>query len=315
MRSLQENVLLSLLRTSLGPEVVALMEDPRVTDLVINPDERVFVKRRGESWVSAGFTRPAAQTRTAVMTTGTLARVVVDESRPYLATQVPQFGWRMQAVLAPVVRNTTIVLRKPAPIVYSLASYLEQGRVGARAFEALRQAVLHGKNIVVAGATGSGKTTVLNALTDQVAQLCPTHRVLILEDTEEIQCSVPNVTQMLVREPQTMAHAVKQTMRMIPTRIVVGELRAGPETAALLTAWNTGHDGGLTSVHAGSARRALFQLEDYAATVPGAGLRRAQIAAVVQVVVFVADQRIEEVLRVHEELDATGGYQLEEVRE
>jgi Flp pilus assembly CpaF family ATPase len=308
----QRETLMALFRQSLGHQVVALMDDERVTDVVINPDERVFVKRGGQ-WEDAGFTRPAAQTHTAVVTAGTLKRVVVDEERPYLGVRVPGFGWRMQAVVEPVVVNSTIVLRRPASEIFTLEQYFEDGRVSARQLQAICEAIDTGKNVVVVGATGSGKTTFLNACGDRIRKTCPTDRVLLLEDTEELQCNVANCTTMLIRPPHTMAEAVRETLRMIPTRIIIGELRGGAETAALLRAWSTGHGGGMTSLHAGSARGALLQLEDYVADVPGAGLRRTQIAKVVNLIVYAENYCVEQVLRVHGELDEANNFLCEEI--
>jgi type IV secretion system protein VirB11 len=126
--------------------------------------------------------------------------------------------------------------------------------------EQLEIAIRDRKNILVAGGTGSGKTTLANALIAEIVQAHPEHRLVIIEDTAEIQCSAENAVLLHATDNVDMLRLLKATMRLRPDRILVGEVR-GPEALALLKAWNTGHPGGVATVHANSAAAGLIRME------------------------------------------------------
>jgi type IV secretion system protein VirB11 len=198
-----------------------------------------------------------------------------------------------------VVRAPSFAIRKRALRIMNLARYVVDGILTEDQAEFLQQAVRERQNIVVVGGTSTGKTTLANALLDEIAET--RDRVLILEDTVELQCRSDDHVGMRT-EPgiSTMADLVRATLRLRPDRIVVGEVR-GAEALDLLKAWGTGHPGGIATVHAGSAAGALTRLEqlvqEVSMTVP-----RALIAETVNVIVFIAGRgrarRVREIARV-----------------
>jgi type IV secretion system protein VirB11 len=195
-------------------------------------------------------------------------------------------------------------------IAAALADYVEDGIMGAEVARLLSLAVLERRNILVAGGTSSGKTTLANAL---LAELAPRdERVILIEDTRELQCAAPARVALRTRPGVvTMADLVRSTLRMRPDRIIVGEVRGG-EALDMLKAWNTGHPGGIATVHANSARSALYRLEqliqESVVTVP-----RRLIAEAIELVVFIEGRgtarRIAAVQWV-EGLDGSGDYAL-----
>jgi type IV secretion system protein TrbB len=236
-------------------------------------------------------------------------RTEVHAGAPILSAELPETGERFLGVLPPVVRAPSFAIRKRALRIMTLAHYVADGVMTEDQAAFLRRAVRERQNIVIAGGTSTGKTTLANALLDDIAET--RDRVLILEDTVELQCRSDDHVGMRT-EPgvSTMADLVRATLRLRPDRIVVGEVR-GSEALDLLKAWGTGHPGGIATVHAGSAHGALTRLEqlvqEVSVTVP-----RALIAEAVNVIVFIAGRgrarRVREIARVigHD----SHGYQL-----
>jgi Flp pilus assembly CpaF family ATPase len=209
-------------------------------------------------------------------------------------------------LIPPVVRHPVFAIRQRPHCVFTLNEYeidgiltdksdalnlqrrrdyfLESVR-GKRHLEVIRAAIEQRKNILVAGSTGSGKTTFINAVLDELAWISPNDRVLIIEDTPELQCNVKNAVALLAVGRVSMLDCLRACMRLKPTRIVVGEVR-GAEALSMLKAWNTGHPGGAASVHANDAHGALIRLESLVAEATAAPQQQL-IAEAVNVVVFV----------------------------
>ncbi|OYX47011.1 MAG: P-type conjugative transfer ATPase TrbB, partial [Alphaproteobacteria bacterium 32-64-14] len=210
----------------------------------------------------------------------------------------PPRGERFEGVLPPVSRAPCFAIRKPASRVFTLDDYQASGVITPEQAATLRAAIRDHANIMVAGGTGSGKTTLANALLHEIAQLG--ERVVILEDTRELQCAAEDVVALRTQPGSvSLSDLVRSTLRLRPDRIVVGEVR-GPEALDLLKAWNTGHPGGIATLHANSASAALSRLEqltmEVCETPP-----RALIAEAIDLIVFVerggpAGRRIPEIL-------------------
>jgi len=199
-------------------------------------------------------------------------------------------------------------LRKPAAKIYTLLDYVSDGLMPADTARMLSLAVVDRKNILIAGGTSSGKTTLANALLAEMAHL--DERVLIIEDTRELQCAASDVVALRTRPGIVgMADLVRSTLRLRPDRIIVGEVR-GAEALDMLKAWNTGHPGGIATVHANSALSALYRLEqlvqETVVTVP-----RRLIAEAIDMIVFISGRglarRVETIARVAG-IDPDGGY-------
>src|SRR3984893_4582166 len=241
-----------------GPLVSSCLQDHGTEDILLNPDGQLWVKRTHEDFRVVGK-MPSAQALSAF---GTIAAI--------RETELPTDGSRFEGLIPPVVRYPVFAIRQRPHCVFTLNEYeidgiltdksdalnlqrrrdyfLESVR-GKRHLEVIRAAIEQRKNILVAGSTGSGKTTFINAVLDELAWISPNHRVLIIEDTPELQCNVKNSVALLAVGRVSMLDCLRACMRLKPTRIVVGEVR-GAEALSMLKAWNTGHPGGAASVHA-----------------------------------------------------------------
>jgi type IV secretion system protein VirB11 len=194
---------------------------------------------------------------------------------------LPETGERFEGLLPPVVAAPTFAIRKPAVAVFTLNDYVAAGIMTSDQAEALRAAVAARKNILVAGGTSTGKTTLTNALLAEVAKT--TDRVVLIEDTRELQCLAPNLVALRTKDGVvSLSDLVRSSLRLRPDRIPIGEVR-GAEALDLLKAWGTGHPGGVGTIHAGSALGAMRRLEqliqEAVVTVP-----RALIAETIDVV-------------------------------
>lgn len=288
-----------MLRTAMGTEIAAALQDPEVVEVLLNPDGSLWLDRLGAGRAPTGLTFAPAVAERIVRLVAAHVRAEVHAGAPILSAELPETGERFLGVLPPVVRAPSFAIRKRALTIITLAQYVGDGTLTGAQAAFLRQAVRDRLNIIVAGGTSTGKTTLANALLDEIAET--RDRVLILEDTIELQCRCDDHVSMRT-EPgvSTMADLVRATLRLRPDRVVVGEVRGG-EALDLIKIWGTGHPGGVATVHAGSAQGALKRLEqliqEVSTTVP-----RALIAEAVNVVVFLAGRgrarRVHEIARV-----------------
>jgi len=281
---------MAALEAALGPAIGGALGDPSVVEILINADGIMRVDRIGEGICPTEFALSVSERETAIRLLATEAGASVTTDHPHLSTILPNSGARVQALTPPLTGAPVLSIRKRPQKIFPLSSYVEAGIATEAQAAHLRRAIAARRNIAVAGGTGSGKTTLLNALLAEPE--FQSARIVLLEDTVELQCAAPDHVQLLTRaaEPAIqMRDLVRMTLRLRPDRIVVGEVRDG---AALdvLKAWNTGHPGGLLSLHANSALEALGRLEDLCAEVSVLPARRLVLAAV-DLVVFIANDR------------------------
>ncbi|MBU6407955.1 MAG: P-type conjugative transfer ATPase TrbB [Alphaproteobacteria bacterium] len=287
LRALPQARRRSALERALGPAIAAALAEPDVVEALINADGMLWIDRVGRGLARTETRLSPADREAAIRLLAHEAGETVGADQPLLATILPDSAARVQAVLPPLVSAPVLSIRKRPSAIYTLDDYVAAGIATAAQIETLRQSVIDRRNIVVAGGTGSGKTTLLNALLAEPA--FRDARVVALEDTAELQLVGANVVQLLTRrtDPQvSMRDLVRTTLRLRPDRIVVGEVRDG---AALdvLKAWNTGHPGGLLTLHANSAADALTRLKDLCLEAAPANPARL-IRAAVDLVVFIA---------------------------
>jgi len=267
----------------MGPEISAAMEDKSIIEVMLNPDGRVWIDRLGQG-MEILCEMPETS---AIQMLGTIAHMlgtVINYDHPKVEGELPGDGSRVEGVIHPIVAKPSFNIRKKASAVYSLAEYVNAGRATQLDHEIMRDSINRRRNVLVVGGTGTGKTTFCNAVLHEMSLLCPDHRVLILEDTIELQCMMDNRVQMRTNNHVTMQDLLKIAMRQRPDRIIVGEVR-GKEALDMLKAWNTGHPGGLCTVHANDARAGLIRIEQLVSEVSQSPMR-SLIAEAVDIVVF-----------------------------
>lgn len=273
-----------MLRTALGPVVAQALEDPDVVEVMLNPDGSLWTDRLSCGRKPTGHALSRADGERIIRLIATHVGQEAGGANLVVSAELPESGERFEGVLPPVVFAPTFSIRKRASLVFTLDRYVHDRVMTADQAAALRQAVLDRRNVVIAGPTSSGKTTLANALLDEIA--ATGDRVVVIEDTTELQCSSDDQVSMRTRRGQvSMADLVRSTLRLRPDRIVIGEVRGG-EALDLLKAWGTGHPGGVATLHAGSAVGALHRLEQLIAEAV-VNVPRSLIAEAVNVVVLI----------------------------
>jgi len=254
----QARVREKLLR-ELGPNIREALADPLVIEVVLNPDGKLWVERLGEEMQVVGA-MASSNAESLMATIASSLSTTITRERPVLEGELPTDGSRFEGMIPPVVVRPSFAIRKKASRVFSLAEYVRKGIMTEAQRLGVIEAVKSRRNILVVGGTGTGKTTLLNAIILVISEVSPEHRVVIIEDTVELQCSSKNVVQLRTSDTVTMQGLLRVTMRLRPDRILVGEVR-GAEALALLKAWNTGHPGGLATVHANDASSGLLRIK------------------------------------------------------
>jgi len=289
---------LAMLRTALGPVITTALDDPKVIEIMLNPDGRLWLDKLGHGRIDTGkLLSPEEGERVIRLVASHLGRDVTAET-PIISAELPGNNERFEGIMPPVVTAPCFSIRKGAAAIFTLADYVKAGTMTSPQADALRYAVNARLSVLIVGGTSSGKTTLANAL---LAQMSGTgDRILILEDTRELQCAAEDSVALRTQGKNvTLADLVRSTLRLRPDRIIVGEVR-GPEALDMLKAWNTGHPGGIATVHANSAKAGLSRIEQLilegAAVVP-----RALIAEAIDVIVFISGRgskrRVDTIMR------------------
>jgi len=299
-----------MLRTALGPAIARYLDDAQVVEVMLNPDGRLWFDHLSDGLCATDHCMSHADAERIVRLVAHHVGAEAHPAAPRVSAELPETGERFEGLLPPVVAAPTFAIRKPAVAVFSLDDYVTAEIMTQAQVDILRIAVADRSNILVAGGTSTGKTTLTNALLAEVAKT--KDRVVLIEDTRELQCAAPNLVALRTKDNvASLSDLVRSSLRLRPDRIPIGEVR-GPEALDLLKAWGTGHPGGIGTIHAGTALGALRRMEqliqEAVVTVP-----RALIAETIDLVAVVSGRgharRVSELARV-EGLDATGGYRL-----
>ena len=299
-----------MLRTALGPAIATWLEDPVIVEVMLNPDGHLWVDRLTEGLADTGERMSAADGERIVRLVAHHVGAEVHPASPRVSAELPETGERFEGLIPPVVAAPAFAIRKPAVAVFTLDDYVAANIITARQADFLRDSIVKRRNILVAGGTSTGKTTLVNALLAEVAKT--SDRVVLIEDTRELQCRARNLVALRTKDGvASLSDLVRSSLRLRPDRIPIGEVR-GAEALDLLKAWGTGHPGGIGTIHAGSALGALRRLEqlvqEAVVTVP-----RALIAETINVIAVLAgrgcERRLIELARV-EGLGPSGDYVL-----
>ncbi len=304
-----------LLRLQLGPQLLAAIADPAITDIMYNADGRLWCEAHGRGLYEAGFALPGSKVEALIGIVATSLGMVANRDHPIVEGVLPIERIRFEGVLPPVAARASFAMRKPSKVLYTFDDYIRDHILTAQQAGVFRDAVARKLNILIAGGTGSGKTTLAATLINEMAALSdPNDRYILLEDTPEIQCTAANLQTMWTSQTVDLTELVRISMRMRPTRILIGEVR-GREALGFLKALLTGHPGGCCTVHAGSARGALDRLETL---VQEAGVppQPRLIAETINLIGFIeqtkGQRRVTELVRVLG-YDSTHGFNLNEV--
>lgn len=249
-----------MLRNTMGAELMALMDDPEVIEFWLNPDGKIFSETLGVGKRLTSIKLTQAEAMNIIVTIAGTDGKIVNEKEPIVDATIRYNGGRFAASIPPV-SAPSFNIRKPASRVYSMDELVEQGNLDKEAAEIIKQGVKDKKNFLVAGSTGSGKTTFCNALLQLISE--QNDRIIMMEDIPELQCPAEDTLKLSSTPTVSVQKLVKATLRRRGDRPIIGELRGG-EAYDLLKLWNTGHPGGFATLHADSASDALSRLEDLA---------------------------------------------------
>lgn len=308
----------AMLRTALGHRIAAALADPGVIEIMVNPDGCLRLDRLGEGIVDTGHRLDTAAIERIIRLVASYVRVEAHEHHPIVSAELPPHGEglageRFEGLLPPVSRAPCFAIRKPAAKIFIIDDYVSERILTPIQAEILRKAVRDRRNLLIAGGTSSGKTTMANALLAEIAGL--EERVVLIEDTRELQCAAPDCVALRTKPGiVSLSDLVRSTLRLRPDRIIVGEVR-GPEALDLLKAWNTGHPGGIATVHANSAHAALYRLEQLIQEAMAIPPRRL-IAEAIDMVVFISGRGVSRQVQAIAEvkgLDGNGDYRLSEL--
>ena len=279
---------LRVLETCLGRSIMQYMHDDNVTEVMVNPDGRLWLDTFDKGVVPTDVVMEPEDTKRIIYMVASISGQVIDlKVDPSLQANLPASrlfsNCRFQAELPPIVNAPSFNIRKHSKIVITLDDYVRQGTMTEMQRQVILDAIHGKKNIIAAGGTGSGKTTLLNAILAEISTLGD--RIVTIEDTKELKCTAENYVALSTTDTVDMDNLLRKTLRLSPNRIVVGEVR-GKEALTLVDAWSTGHRGGCSTVHSDSAYDTLFRLEDLVSRV-SVSSQQAGIARAIDVIVYI----------------------------
>jgi type IV secretion system protein TrbB len=312
MREEQARRLVAKLRNELGPLIIAALDDDDITEVMLNPDGTVWTEGHASGLRKIGG-MDAVRAEALIGTVASSVATTVTRSSPIVSGELALNGERFEGMIPPVVAAPTFTIRKRAIAVYSLNDYVASGVLSSAMAGYLRAALKERQNILLCGGTATGKTTLANALIAELVHIARDQRLVIIEDTTEIQCAQENAVVMRTSDEVSMTRLLRSTLRMRPDRIIVGEVRGG-EALTLLKAWNTGHPGGIATIHANNARAALPRLEQLvgeATSAPMGALIGGAVDLIVSITRTEKGRRVSELLAVEDFVN--GAYVVREI--
>ncbi|WP_226669065.1 P-type conjugative transfer ATPase TrbB [Microbulbifer aggregans] len=246
----------------LGPIICNALENDRVLEIMANPDGKLWIEEFGKAPYIAGEI-PPSHLQSILGTIAASINSACNRENPVVEGVLPIGGHRFAGVhhANTGTSNCAFAIRKKPTRVFSLDEYVGTGTITSEQKGIIDKAITEKWNILVVGGTGSGKTTLTNGVLSRVNDLCPDDRIFLVEDTQEIICRQKNTVQITTSDYLSSYGALKLALRFRPDRVMFGEVRDGV-ALDLLKAWNTGHPGGVCTLHANSSEEALERLSE-----------------------------------------------------
>ena len=242
-------------------KLIPFFETKTVTDIYVYGEGNVHVNDFDKGTYDTAVVLSPVERLRIINSLASVCDTPIDKwVRPTLESIIPKYNVRTTAILPPWTTSPEITFRRPADKIFTMEEYLHKGRISRELYDKIVSHIEKRSNIVISGSTGSGKTTFTNACIKKMLDFTPDERIYIVEDTPELQCESSNKTQLYIRKEQAVA-AIQTALRWTPKRIIFGELRSGEVTNELLQAWNTGHSGNITTIHADNAASAIPRIE------------------------------------------------------
>lgn len=254
-----EDRLITLLKYSLGKDIVAYLEDDDVIEVIVNPDNTLWIDTLSKGLFYSGINVEPENSLRVIKTVATHCNQIVDTENSIISAELPESGSRFEGIIPPNVENPIFCIRKKGIKVFTLDDYISKGTLSLEQKKVILEGIHNRENFLIIGGTSTGKTTFANAVINEMPK---EDRLVIIEDTKEIQSNSPDTCCLQTSEHKSIRDLLKSTMRLRPDRILVGEIRdeAGLD---LITAWNSGHPGGISTIHSETALGGLRQLERY----------------------------------------------------
>ncbi len=259
----QQERIIKKIQRELGSIIMKALNDPNVTDINVNPDGNVWIEQLDTSEIIQIATLTYHARESIIKTVATSLNEVANKEFSTIGGELPLLGARFEGVLPPVAKpGPGFSIRKKATRILTFKDYLKDRIINVAIYALLQDAIQSYDNVLIAGGTGTGKTTFINAYVDSISKDFPNDRLVICEDVDEIQSNVPNTFKMIANKNNPLGNCIKTMLRLSPKRIIIGEIREADQAKEAFQAWNTGHKGGIFSIHANSALDAVQRLED-----------------------------------------------------
>ncbi|GBU28263.1 hypothetical protein R84B8_01821 [Treponema sp. R8-4-B8] len=278
--------------------LIPFFETKTITDIYVYGGGNVYVEDFEKGSYDTGIVLSISDRMRIIYSLSSVVNIPIDKwARPTLESIIPKYNIRTTAILDPWLLAPEITFRRPAEKIFTLEEYLQQGKISRELYDKIISHIEKRGNIVISGATGSGKTTFTNACIEKMCELTPNERVYIVEDTPELQCRSFFKTQLYIRKEQAVT-AIQTALRWTPKRIIFGEIRSGEVAVELLEAWNTGHPGNVTTIHADSAASTIPRIEGLLRQVIKGQLP--DLAETIGLIVHLKNKRVVEALTISE---------------
>jgi type IV secretion system protein TrbB len=292
----QERHMANLLRDL--NKLIPFFETKTITDIYVYGQGNVFVEDFEKGSYDTGIILSKSDRLRIIYSLSSVVDQPIDKwLRPTLESIIPKYNIRTTAILDPWLVSPEITFRRPAEKIHTFEDYLSESKITQELYDKIISHIINRSNIVISGATGSGKTTFTNACIAKMVEFTPNERIYIVEDTPELQCNSPFKTQLYIRKEQAVI-AIQTALRFTPKRIIFGEIRSGEVAVELLEAWNTGHPGNVTTIHADSAASTIPRIEGLLRQVIKGQLP--DLAESIQLIVHLKNKTVVEALTIRE---------------